>query len=239
MVHTYIEESSVHCDGLKGEELESSITIMADSGAFSGPRDAAVMEAILKEMGVEDYEPNVINQMLEFSYSECCIVCEDACRWSLVGMPGYVTNVLEDARVYSEHAQKKELDISDIKLAVQAKMDHSFTTPPPRDVCMYIQLLHSTGVCKVFAPTKATCPTFPHSNQLRNFMNVSLLLVQKPCKTQILVYGTLQNKNISGKWNLRSKIAQGKQINVEAVHPLPLKENLSHIFMLSVSSWLK
>ena len=43
---------------------------------------------------------------------------------------------MEDARVYSEHAQKKELDISDVKLAVQAKMDHSFTTPPPRDVCM-------------------------------------------------------------------------------------------------------
>ena len=44
---------------------------MADSGGFSGPRDAAVMEAILKEMGVEEYEPNVINQMLEFSYSKC------------------------------------------------------------------------------------------------------------------------------------------------------------------------
>ena len=43
---------------------------MADSGAFSGPRDAAVMEAILKEMGVEEYEPNVINQMLEFTYSK-------------------------------------------------------------------------------------------------------------------------------------------------------------------------
>ena len=43
---------------------------MADSGAGSGPRDAAVMEAILKEMGVEDYEPNVVHQMLEFSYSK-------------------------------------------------------------------------------------------------------------------------------------------------------------------------
>lgn len=40
------------------------------SGAGAGPRDAAVMEAILKEMGVTDYEPNVIHQMLEFSYSE-------------------------------------------------------------------------------------------------------------------------------------------------------------------------
>lgn len=41
---------------------------MADSG--SGPRDAAVMESVLKEMGVDDYDPNVIHQMLEFSYSE-------------------------------------------------------------------------------------------------------------------------------------------------------------------------
>ena len=38
-------------------------------GSGSGPRDAAVMEAILKEMGVADYEPNVVHQMLEFSYS--------------------------------------------------------------------------------------------------------------------------------------------------------------------------
>ena len=43
---------------------------MADSGAGSGPRDAAVIESILKEMGVEDYDPNVVHQMLEFSYSE-------------------------------------------------------------------------------------------------------------------------------------------------------------------------
>lgn len=41
-----------------------------DTADSSGPRDAAVMEAILKEMGVEDYDPNVIQQMLEFSYSE-------------------------------------------------------------------------------------------------------------------------------------------------------------------------
>jgi len=44
---------------------------MAEPGAVPGPRDAAVMEAILKEMGVEDYDRNVVHQMLEFSYSEC------------------------------------------------------------------------------------------------------------------------------------------------------------------------
>ena len=43
---------------------------MAENGAGGGPRDAAVMEAILREMGVDDFDPSVIHQMLEFSYSE-------------------------------------------------------------------------------------------------------------------------------------------------------------------------
>lgn len=49
---------------------------------------------------------------------------------------GYITGVLEDAQVYSGHAGKKELDVSDVRLAVQTRVDHSFTTPPPRDVRM-------------------------------------------------------------------------------------------------------
>ena len=47
---------------------------------------------------------------------------------------GYVTDVLDDAKLYSSHAGKKALDMEDVKLAVQCKLDHSFTTPPPRDV---------------------------------------------------------------------------------------------------------
>ncbi len=45
---------------------------MAEDGAdgSTGPKDAAVMEAILKEMGVQEYDPNVVHQMLEFSYRE-------------------------------------------------------------------------------------------------------------------------------------------------------------------------
>ena len=52
-----------------------------------------------------------------------------------------MTNVLEDAQVYSEHAQKKEIDVSDVKLAVQTRVDHSFATPPPRDVSILTQTL--------------------------------------------------------------------------------------------------
>ncbi|KAK3586641.1 hypothetical protein CHS0354_024247 [Potamilus streckersoni] len=70
-------------------------------------------------MGVAEYEPRLINQMLEFTYR-------------------YVTDVLDDAKVYSNHANKKIIDVDDVKLAVQCRMDHSFTSPPPRDLLMEI-----------------------------------------------------------------------------------------------------
>lgn len=92
---------------------------MADSTVLSGPRDAEVMEAILKEMGVSEYDPMVVHQMLEFTYR-------------------YITNVLEDAKVYSEHAKKKEIDVSDVQLAIEAKMNHSFTPPPPRELLLEV-----------------------------------------------------------------------------------------------------
>ena len=45
--------------------------------------------------------------------------------------------MLEDAKVYSEHSNKTEIDESDIRLAIQNRLDHSFTTPPPREVCTH------------------------------------------------------------------------------------------------------
>ena len=32
------------------------------------PRDAHVIQSILKDMGIIDYEPRVVNQLLEFVY---------------------------------------------------------------------------------------------------------------------------------------------------------------------------
>ena len=49
---------------------------------------------------------------------------------------GYVTDILDDAKVYSAHANKKNIDTEDVRLAIQCKLDHSFTTPPPRDVSL-------------------------------------------------------------------------------------------------------
>lgn len=46
--------------------------------ARSSPRDAQVMTAILKDMGVLEYEPRLINTMLEFVYREYHLHCHIA-----------------------------------------------------------------------------------------------------------------------------------------------------------------
>ncbi|XP_044538425.1 transcription initiation factor TFIID subunit 9B [Gracilinanus agilis] len=72
------------------------------------------MAQILKDMGITDYEPKVINQMLEFAFR-------------------YVTTILDDAKIYSSHAKKATVDADDVRLAIQCRSDQSFTSPPPRD----------------------------------------------------------------------------------------------------------
>lgn len=52
------------------------------------PQDEMAMRSILKDMGITEYEPRVVQQMLEFAYR-------------------YTTEVLEEAKVYSNHAKKK------------------------------------------------------------------------------------------------------------------------------------
>lgn len=91
------------------------------------PRDAKIVKSLLKSMGVEDYEPRVIHQFLELWYR-------------------YVVDVLTDAQVYSEHAGKAAIDCDDLKLAIQSKVNFSFSQPPPREVIW----LHNFNSCTMF-----------------------------------------------------------------------------------------
>lgn len=86
---------------------------------LSQSKDVQTMISVLKDMGIEEFEPRVINQLLEFSYR-------------------YITNLLEDARAFSNHAGKKNIDSEDIKMAIKSKVDYTFTTTPPRDLLMEI-----------------------------------------------------------------------------------------------------
>jgi len=83
------------------------------------PQGAKVMMAILKDMNIMEYEPRVVEQLLEFSYR-------------------YISSILEDSKVLSHHARKKAVDIDDVKLAVQMYTEHNLTNPPTRDILLEV-----------------------------------------------------------------------------------------------------
>ncbi|XP_023014033.1 transcription initiation factor TFIID subunit 9-like [Leptinotarsa decemlineata] len=81
------------------------------------PKDGQVIMAIMKEMGITDYEPKTIVQLTEFVYR-------------------YATSILEEARMYANNSKKKFLDVDDVRLALQLTCESTFTTPPPREVLL-------------------------------------------------------------------------------------------------------
>lgn len=82
------------------------------AAAADMPRDAKLIIELLKSMGVADFAPQVVGQFLELVYH-------------------YVTDVLGDARAYSEHAGKAAIDTDDAKLAIHSRALSSFAQPPP------------------------------------------------------------------------------------------------------------
>eukprot|EP00242_Pyramimonas_sp_CCMP2087_P003666 CAMPEP_0198208018 /NCGR_PEP_ID=MMETSP1445-20131203/11419_1 /TAXON_ID=36898 /ORGANISM="Pyramimonas sp., Strain CCMP2087" /LENGTH=174 /DNA_ID=CAMNT_0043881253 /DNA_START=250 /DNA_END=771 /DNA_ORIENTATION=+ len=79
------------------------------------PRDAKIIEEMLKSMGVQSWEPRVVNQLMEFLYR-------------------YTSEVLQEAQVYSEYSGRQNVEVDDVKLAVRALCSTSFTSPPSREV---------------------------------------------------------------------------------------------------------
>ncbi|KAI1903591.1 hypothetical protein AGOR_G00028780 [Albula goreensis] len=122
------------------------------------PKDAQVMIQILKDMGITEYEPRVINQMLEFTYR-------------------YVTTIIEDAKIYATHAKKSNVDADDIRLAIQCRMDQSFTSPPPRDFLLEVARQKNQTPLPLIKPY--TGPRLPPDRYCLTAPNYRLKSVQK------------------------------------------------------------
>ncbi|KAG0253174.1 hypothetical protein DFQ27_007625 [Actinomortierella ambigua] len=76
--------------------------------------DAAMISLILQSLEVEDAEQNVIHQLLDFAHR-------------------YTVDVFQDALLYSEHAGTNDVGLDDVRLAIQGRVNHSFTSPPPKE----------------------------------------------------------------------------------------------------------
>lgn len=94
----------------------------AETNPAPVPRDVRLVSLILASMGIEDVEPAVLVQLLEFAHRTC------ADRLTCVG---YTTQVLQDALVYADHASSRQggsnISIDDVQLAIQSRVNYSFT----------------------------------------------------------------------------------------------------------------
>ena len=66
---------------------------------------------ILRSMGVEEYEPRVLHQLLEFMHRYCA-------------------EVFQDGADYAEHSGRSQLECEDVQLAVRLKAAASQTNAP-------------------------------------------------------------------------------------------------------------
>jgi len=70
------------------------------------------VEAMLEKQGIEQYEKNVSNQLLEF-------------------MCFYTTEILNEARDMAIYAGRGDIEVSDLRLAIHSKSFQNFTRPLP------------------------------------------------------------------------------------------------------------
>ncbi|PNH11326.1 Transcription initiation factor TFIID subunit 9 [Tetrabaena socialis] len=85
------------------------------AGEASQPQDVATMHQLLRSMGVDEFEPRVVNQLMDFMYK-------------------YATDVLLDAEVFSEHMGRGagHVDLNGVSLAIQSRAA-GFAQPPPQE----------------------------------------------------------------------------------------------------------
>ncbi|KAA1118917.1 Transcription initiation factor TFIID subunit 9 [Puccinia graminis f. sp. tritici] len=84
----------------------------------STPRDARIIALLLASMGVQSASEGVVRVLMEFAHR-------------------YTVDILSDALVYAEHAGRAHAahgpDVEDVRLAVQAKVEHSMSGPMSKE----------------------------------------------------------------------------------------------------------
>ncbi|PNW81375.1 hypothetical protein CHLRE_07g353350v5 [Chlamydomonas reinhardtii] len=111
------------------------------------PQDVATMHALLRSMGVEEFEPRVVNQLMDFMYK-------------------YTTDVLLDAEVFSEHAgrQPGQVDASGVTMAIQSRTALYVQPPPQERVTELARQVNDTALPDLV--TKPGLPLPPEGKQM-------------------------------------------------------------------------
>ena len=103
----------------------------APSSSASTPNDAAALRTLLRSMGVDNYEPRVLHQLLEYMHSYCA-------------------EIFADSSLYAEHAGRPgQLECEDVQLSARLKAQASQSHAP----LLMEQMARSRNSKSIAAPT--------------------------------------------------------------------------------------
>lgn len=199
-------------DGGGGRPSLPSAAAAGASGADE-PRDARVIRELLRSMGLSEgeYEPRVVHQFLDLAYR-------------------YVGDVLGDAQVYADHAGKVQLDADDVRLAIQAKVNFSFSQPPPREVLLELaRSRNKIPLPKSIAPP-GSIPLPPEQDTLLS-QNYQLLPPLKPPTQVEETEDDNEEANVTPS-NPNPSYSQDQRVN-EQHQPLPHTQSQRVSFQLN------
>ncbi|EWC43865.1 hypothetical protein DRE_07242 [Drechslerella stenobrocha 248] len=116
-------ESSAHATVKTSQATEPII----DTGASRRPRDARTIHLILTSMGVTAYQERVPLALMDIAFR-------------------YTSSVLQDALLYWDAAHPAtttgqpppQITMSDLRMAIAAKVNHQFVTAPPKEFMLDI-----------------------------------------------------------------------------------------------------
>ncbi|KAL5236699.1 hypothetical protein ACI65C_004109 [Semiaphis heraclei] len=87
---------------------------MSSSKGNHTPEDTQIIVSMINDLGIHEYEQQVINHLLEFNYR-------------------YTSLILEEAKACSTFANKDTIDAADVRMAIHLAQDGIFRKPPSRD----------------------------------------------------------------------------------------------------------
>ena len=127
----------------------------------------------------------------------------------------------DDAKIFSNHARKKNIDVEDVRLAVQMYTDKNVTSPPPRDLLLEVARTKNTSTLPIPKPTSGL--RLPPDRFCLTSCNFKLKSSKKqPPRSGPYYYGSatsstasqMRNEGLKNKVNKRRTILKSLWIRI-------------------------
>ena len=101
------------------------------------------LEALLSSLGVTQYDPVIVPQLLEFMHRKLAPAFPQPLVSSISLPSGHAADVFTEAQILATHRTSRPdeaINKEDVRLAIQSSSDLQLAPPPPREVCVCLSI---------------------------------------------------------------------------------------------------